>query len=428
MENSTRVQEGISLLELLKVMFGYNKKGRIRFLCVALGVALVTLLAVLFGYNNKKENYESKFNYLVESFDGNTYLDGTKFIQLDLISEENLTKIKESDSSFSNIDVDGMLDSDSISIVRNTGDEEIYAFTLVVKKSFFNSSTQAEKFVRAIADTPKNITNEMIDKLNYGSALDSYTNYDESYETKINDLITQRELITATYLTLIEKYGERYLDSSFGDNQTLMTIQNKALKLMANLELENLSKEVNTKGYVLNYDKALPELTIKLDDCNARLAVVNTKIESIKSEIGSSGASTTADGLNQILANLIVEREDLNTEIEKLNTKISNGKTADTKSFDEKLANAYDTLEELTDELTNAHKFVLKQNQKVYFASKNVVTKTGGLSLLFTIAITVVAGLGVAVLVNLIMDLYNYKEAVLKGILEVSKKEETKED
>ena len=135
MENNTNIeQDGLNIFEFLKVMIGYNKKGLIRLACVTVGVALVAFLILVFGYNRSKDYYVSEFNYLVETFDGDTYLDGTKFIALDLISEESLKKVKESNEQFNSIDIDAMLKQDDISIKRNEA-PSMYAFTISVKKS-----------------------------------------------------------------------------------------------------------------------------------------------------------------------------------------------------------------------------------------------------------------------------------------------------
>lgn len=429
-----RGQEGLSVFELIKVMIGYKRNSKIRFLSVFVGVALICLLAILLWYNKSREVYVTQFNYLIETFDGNTYYDGTKFIYLDLVSEESLNKIKNSNPEFSNIDVNAILSENDITIERNT-DESIYAFTLTIKKKYFNSSNQAKAFVGAIANIPLDTTNEMLKQIDYTNALYSYTNYDMTYEDKINDLISQATLINNFYANIITKYGDRLLDSNFSLN-TISSLQKKAIKTIENLNLSSLSEELNTHNYVYDYETTLPLLEIKKADAENQLSIVENKITAVKQEIDrqldkSSGASAMVEGLNTTLAGLLVQKEELNSRIKKYQDKIDYGQTTDTTVFDQKLSKSYDTLAELTQEITNLHKSVLTTNQKVYFDSNNVVTKTGGVSIVVTIGLSLVLGLGIAMLTNLVMDLAKYKRMVLLGnttSLSEDSKEEKKED
>jgi hypothetical protein len=348
MENMEREPEGLSVIELVKVMIGYNKKSKIRLLCVFAGVALVCLLAILLFYNKSHEVYSTQFNYLVETFEGNTYYDGTKFIYLDLISEESLTQIKEGNNDFSNINVNGILAENDITIERNTN-ESIYAFTLTVKKKYFNSVNQAKEFVKAIAEIPVNTTNEMLAKIDYTNALYSYINYDKSYEDKIDDLITQANLINNFYTNIIGKYGDRLLEANF-NNSTISSMQKKAAKEIENLNLTALSEELATHTYVYDYETTLPLLIIKKEDAKNQLDVVENKITAVKAEIdrqltASGDASATVEGLNTTLASLLVQKEDLVSSIQRYQDKIDYGETTDTTSFDNKLLNSYNTLD-----------------------------------------------------------------------------------
>lgn len=431
MENYYEEKEGLSLLEVIKVMIGYNKKSKIRALCVFLGVTLVVLLVIIFGYNRSKSMYVSEFNYLVETFDGNTYVDGTKFIYLDLISEDTLREIKKNDSKFDGVDVEGIIEDDAISIERNLADESIYAFTLTVKSKYFKNKDQAKAFVTEIAKVPQTITNKMLDKLDYTKALVSFATYDKTYDDMIADLINQANVIEGIFTELINKYGDRYLDENY-NTLKISSLQKKTVKAIDNLNLNALKEELSVNDYVYDYQNTLPLLEIQIAYQKDQKVLVENKITSISAEIdrqlaASSGASATIEGLNTQLAELLIKKEDLDNSITKLQSKIDNGATTDDTAFKNKLNNAYEALVDLTNETTELKKTVVLQNQKIYFNSNSVVTAEGGFSTLVTIAASVILGLAAAILVNLVMDYEKYKKAVLSNTLEPKKndKEET---
>ena len=434
MENNYNVKEGLTLFEIVKVMVGYKKKSLIRSLCVFVGVTLVVFLVIAFGYNRNVQKYVSEFNYLVETFDGNTYVDGTKFIYLDLISEDTLRSIKESDARFSSVNVDGIIEDDAITIERNQADESVYAFTLTIKKKYFKDKDQAKDFVAEIAKVPQTITNKMLDKLDYTRALVSFATYDQTYEDKIADLVNQENVIINIYTELLEKYGDRYLDETY-DNAKISSMQKKTVKTIDNLNLGVLKEELLTNDYVYNYDTTLPLLETKMAyQIDARNLVIN-KITTISDEIDrqldkSSGASAMVEGLNAQLAELLIQKEELDNSITKLQSKITNGATVDDSAFQAKLEQAYNTLVELTTETTKLKKDVVLQNQKIYYNSNKVVTEEGGFSTLVTVAASFILGLGVAILVNLVLDYEKYKRLVLtKDTVNTTKEENpTKEN
>lgn len=431
MENNTNIeQDGLNIFEFLKVMIGYNKKGLIRLACVTVGVALVAFLILVFGYNRSKDYYVSEFNYLVETFDGDTYLDGTKFIALDLISEESLKKVKESNEQFNSIDIDAMLKQDDISIKRNEA-PSMYAFTISVKKSCFQSSNQAAEFIKAIASIPQTTTNKMISQINNSGALTSYIEYDMTYEAKIDDLIAQTNVINSIYASLIEKYSDRNINEEFGEGVKISTLQTKASKMITNMHLDELKAVAESNYYVYDYESALPILENKLTNYNERLDVVSNKIKAISDEIDrqlASASNANVDGLNSQLAALLIEKEDLNHNITLVQNKITYGATTDTTEYDAKLTGYYNSVKELTDEAIRVQKYVLTYNQKVYFDSNNVVTRTGGLSTIISIIVSVVIGFVVALIVNLIFDLTPYKQYHLSKVRAAKEEKEVTEN
>lgn len=431
MENNTNIeQDGLNIFEFLKVMIGYNKKGLIRLASVTVGVALVVFLILVFGYNKSKDYYVSEFNYLVETFDGDTYFDGTKFIALDLISEESLKKVKESNEQFNSIDIAAMLKEDDISIERNEA-PSMYAFTISVKKSCFQSRNQAAEFVKAIASIPQTTTNKMISQINNSGALTSYTEYDMTYEAKIDDLIAQTKVINSIYASLIEKYSDRNINEEFGESVKISTLQTKASKMIMNMHLDQLKAVGELNYYVYDYESELPILENKLANYNDRLVVVSNKITSICNEIDrqlTSASNANVDGLNSQLAALLVEKEELTYNITLVQNKITYGATTDTTEYDAKLTGYFNSIKELTDEATRVQKYVLTYNQNVYFDSNNVVTRTGGLSTILSIVVSAVIGFVVALIVNLIFDLTPYKQYHLSKVRATKEEKETIEN
>ncbi|MBR6289654.1 MAG: hypothetical protein IKR19_09990, partial [Acholeplasmatales bacterium] len=165
--------EGLSLLDLIKVSFGTNKKSRIRFGIVLLAMAVITYLAIGVIYNGRKADYTANFQYQIPSLiekENNegvvssvSYLDGTPFNVNSLTTLSHLKAVKESNSEFSNIDVETMYENTHIKATfTGTG---AYQYTISARERYFSNVAQAKKFFSALIQLPMTVTSNLVESI-----------------------------------------------------------------------------------------------------------------------------------------------------------------------------------------------------------------------------------------------------------------------
>ena len=94
--------EGVSLGQIFKVIF--NRK--ILLLIVSLSVAVVFFVSFYLIYNPSVRNYEVGFIYEAPSLSQGKYIDGSVFSYSDVVSLNNLEKVKASNEKYKDIDIE----------------------------------------------------------------------------------------------------------------------------------------------------------------------------------------------------------------------------------------------------------------------------------------------------------------------------------
>ncbi len=408
MEDNYENEDYVSLAQIIKVSIGYNKKSKIRFTVFFVVILIAAVLGLKFGYNNSKYQYSTSFYYDVNGFDDNTYLDGSNFNYNSLVSLEQLTSLKASNSAYSSIDIDKLYKSDGIKITFDSEEDAIYKYTITASKKYFKSDNQAKEFIQEIVYIPIDYTNSVIDSLDYAVVLNNAKDAN-TYENEIAIYSSQAQFIITKYNTLIEKYKSYILSSGTSLND-LVTKVNLTIE---NLNIDTLETEVSTKYYVKNFNDNKSVYEIKKSSLENDLVVCENKIKALQAEIdrqAGSSSVTTLNGLNDQLGALLVSKEDINNQISNLEKFISNG-DADTTNFDKKLTNVNDTLTSLSKELASTEKELYQKNQYVYYSSSKEVKLVGGFSTVMILVISVLAAAVIAVGQNLVID---YKQLVTK--------------
>ena len=170
-------------------------------LIIAVAITLAGTLALFFGYNAATNYYESAFtiNFPVSAGGLIQYPDGRQRNFRDLISEDNLKAVKNSNKALAEIDVPGMLKKGGISIEQQGKDNASY-FTLKVETHYFSSEDVAEIFVDAIVNSIK------LDLLNSAKSNEKSvrSGFEKSLgnERKVNFLSKQLEYFTARFASI----------------------------------------------------------------------------------------------------------------------------------------------------------------------------------------------------------------------------------
>lgn len=431
-------EKKLSIKQFLLVCVGINKKARIRFGIIAGAIFLITTLLVLLLYNPNRGEYTATWTYDVYTLTDNetvdstneltgavvkkktiSYLDGTTFKVKDLYSLNHLYEIVDSNPNLAGIDAYKLYNKDAISIVMKAPEtsNDDYTFTINVQQSYFKSKDQAREFVKAIAETPVEITKSLIDEIDNTRYLKVFKYYSSTYQEKIEALKNQAASILSNYESLMAKYGDRRLSSKFIIGDFISDYYHSAESLIQSQNLDALQIEVAKKHYVYKYTQYLPVLESKKNELTVTLGIVDNKITALKNE-----------GLhNETLSELLIQKEDLQNEISIVEDFISDGATVDTSAFDDRLEDIYQKLSSITTSLTDVQKEVYSERQYVYYDNNNVVDERGSLGVALTAILALVLGVAVAVMTNLFMDYSKYKKQIQEENEEKSQDNETKE-
>ena len=414
MENN---EEGISLFQVIKVMLGR----KIILACVTAGVALVAVLAILFGYNNMSQTYSATYTYSNPTIISGEYADGSAFNYRALATEAVLTSVKESDSSFSSINISKMIDEDGISITGNiTYDAEgknvlSSDYTITIKKKMFKNQKQAKSFIKALSEYPVDVNTSIVSKMTNDYYL---TSYEDSYmyENMAQYLNLQYEYLTTGYEELIETYGDKILSNGMSVSASL----NKLTSYFTENSIEALESELKDNIYVRNYDATKDEYESKYEHYCALYASNNNKIDVLEEKVNSiltvaGSSSVDVSAYTELIVQYTVENMEYSEYIKyygnvlgKFDTTnpdyIEKATSAENEAFELKIQSYYSKLFEYTKTYTDVLKEVINSNDSVYFNKSSVITQNGGLSTIMALAVSIVFGFVVACCTNLIID------------------------
>lgn len=398
MNDNYENEDYISLFQILKVSIGYNLKSKIRFAIVFFVIFIVAVLGLKFGYNNMQYKYSTSFYYDINGFDDKTYFDGTTFVYNSLVSTDNLNKIKASNDLYSSIDVDKICAKDAIKITYDSSEDTTYKYNLTVSKKYFKNDAQAKKFIEDIVNIPVTYTNQVIENINYSTLLKG-VNELKTYESEIEIYESQANLIKDKYTELSDTYSN-YI---FKSGESLQNIILKVNIEISNLNISLLKSEYKNNYYVKDYENNVSDYEIQKIDLEKELELTENKIKALQAEIDRQTSSTSMNGLNDQLGALIVLREETKQQLELVENYINNGNN-NTEAFDAKLKKVCETLESLSQTLTENEKELYKNNQNVYYSSSKEVVVAGGFSTILLLVISILVAGIIAACQNIAID------------------------
>ena len=413
-------EEGVSLLAILKVMLGR----KLLLLIITVAIGLVGTIAILFGVNNLRTKYVSEFRYSDTNLFEGKYVDGAVFNYGELLTTDNLIRIKSSDPKFDSINITKLIESNGISITRTTVENETVvtdiSYTISADKKYFSSESQAKEFIQAIARTAVENNSNKVKYLSYDTNLISYDSA-TTLDSKIRFLRAQYDFISDSYADLIEAYGNcviksknKSLASYSAEFKNAFDLQDSVDTLYGNL-LKN--------AYVLDYDTRQEEYE----------AIYNTYVSLYESkESRINDLKTLINDIIQALPDAKKDSLDLskyNEEIikasnqkreyaematyyanvlEKLDTTdpnyVSRASDADSKEFNKEIVEVKKKLSQYTDILKDVAVEVLTDNNSVYYTKTNVIYASGNINVVIAIVISLVLGFVVGCVVNLVLD------------------------
>lgn len=421
--------EGISLLQLFKVMFGKIW----RLLIIAACICVAGTLAIEFGYNRAKNYYVANFAYGSKALNQNEYIDGSTFQYLSMISKENLVSIKESDEKFSSINIDALVKSNMISLVResnsytdNDGKTAFeYRYSIKTYKKFFSSNDQARDFIETIAYSPVLRNINIANNTAYASYLEQYK---ASNDISVKALCLQNEVkyIQSLYEELLELYG----DVSFAidnTNYTISTALESVKTFMKSSSVDSLIYEVDTNGFI--YDDSIKAelesnriaLVGEKEYNNSIIGAINDSIASIVVAANNSLSDIQLAEMMETVNELSLRNGEIDYTISAIDKKLANiGNTdpeyiAKLNAFKAKMDNYEGSLEQFASRLSVANKQITEKYTTIGFNNTNIIEQKGGFAIYASILLTLVGGVVIGAIVNLIVDRKHLRDDIVEA-------------
>lgn len=424
MEENKREDEGISLIELIHIIF--------RRKWILFGVTLgIFVLAIVFSsvvLNRNKEYYSVTFSLEYPESSNYKYPDGTSFNYRKIISYDNLVFAKESNQKYKNIDIDTMYEKNAIQIAEltktvNGNTIPSGEYTLAAKARYFNSKDVAKDFLSELTNVPIVKVNEIMANMDYDSNLSNYNN-STVYESQIDYLVAQRDFIINGYNNLIDYYSNGLMVTSIKDDnnktKTLKEYLSEVEIYFDNNKIDSLKSELDANGYVkdASYLETIilkRDLLIQEKEENERkIDALTLQLKNLVNEVYSgSSLNPSYESFNTQIAELTTRNVELDSQIELLNKYINesgNVSVYDKLAFEAKLDNYYKALVEFTNTYKSVVQATYKENSVVDYHYNSIVVLEGSVKTLYVAILGLVGGFVVASVIILIMDLPKYKK------------------
>ncbi|MDE6661636.1 MAG: hypothetical protein K2J93_07420 [Anaeroplasmataceae bacterium] len=417
-------EEGISLGEIFHVLF--IKKWLL--LIVTLVVMLVGVVFVQFVYNPRKVEYQATFKvifpdaYKVEEDSTRHYPDGTEFLYQELISLQNLKKAQAKDESFSTINVEKMKRRNGVTIqeyeqIINNAPVKLEIYSIFIKKSYFSSAEQARDFFEALIDVPVETVLEKSKLIDYDRYLKQFNLVDD-YESQLDLLISQKNLIISNYDNLITKYSTAHsITLSDGTRKSISEAQSDVESYFTRYDLSAMKSEVVKNGYLQPDSELLNTIQNRKLELERELEENELKLEYFTEQFQklSQGGGQTL--ILQDLVSAISKHTERIAEIKYTienvyDVFLNNSKDPDyaknLAAFETRVNNHYEKLKEFTEIYTAFNNEIYETNTKTIVSAGSVITQDGGFSIIIAIPAFLVIGFVLGCILNLCLDLPKY--------------------
>lgn len=418
-------ESGLSLGEILHVIF--IKKWLL--LAVTLAVMLVGVLFVELIYNPGRTYYQATFQVkFPDAFkvvgeevvdETRHYPDGSEFLYEELISLPNLKQAQEKDEDFSTINVEKMKKQNAISIQEyealiNNQPVKMQIYTIFISKSYFSSREQAANFFEALINIPVETVLEKSKLIDYDRYLKQYNLVDD-YAAQMDILINQKNLIISSYEKLISEYSTAHVVTlKDGSRKTVSEAQSDIESYFKRYDLSAMKNEVEHNGYVKPDSEFLITVRNQKTQLQRELDENNLKLKNLKEQIngltGLEGQTLIIQDLISDISRITDRNAVIQYTIENVYDKYLNAVKdpeyqENLKNFETRVNTHYEKLKEFTDIYAAFNNEIYETNTKVLVSAGSVITESGGIRLLITVAVTLVAGLVLGCCLNLVLDL-----------------------
>ncbi len=399
MEEKSVRGEGTTLGDIFRVIFSQKWLA----LILAAVLTAVCVVGLYFGYNKSKKHYSVSFELELAGSENSEqqvhkYPDGNTFNYRNIISYDNMQNVKNGDSSFAGVNINGLAENGCISITRSitqlTENSYETVYTISAKADKFPDGVVARNFLTALAAMPDRYLATM--DIDYNVYLTTSENAVD-YRTEIGDLLKQANYLSEQYDKLIKTYG----DVIVNDGKTLTSYKQKIASYVDDGKVLSNLLTVAEDGLYLKSESLKEKYRFDLTQLELDLTKAENTLQNLLHSDDTSGSASNAL--------VIKEQSDLVEDLKRDKTLYQNyidrGITgaAIPESFLTSLDEAHKTVTAYTEEFKQVTGTVYSKSSSVIFTSANVISTSGGMGLTMIVILSLAFGIIVSFIVSYIV-------------------------
>lgn len=414
-------KEGMSLGEIFKIMF--SEKWIL--LIVALLVTILGTLALQL-YSGAKSEYVVDFKLKMPGYsmaDSYYYPDGEPFYYSTLVNEKTLEDVKASNPAFKDIDAKALANNGGISIKLELPDADYVSvidgtFILTASARYFASSDEAKEFLRAVANYPCNYLATM--QMKYDSNLILFDGADD-YLQQIGYVQSQMNEIRSKLSSLISSYGANLIVE---EGKNLNSYLREVNAYANSYEYANLKQEytgemiINDKGeFVSNGDHVFRLLKNEnIDNYKIQQGELKRELENAEYVLAQMQYVSTDTQSNIVAirdqAEKVVQLRNNKAVVDAILASYDDGRTVvDTDGvFKARIDGVKAKLTEFTETLQRIEPIVYSKSSNANFMKSNIITATGGISVVKSVIISVVVAIVLAAVIAFVVGFVKRKK------------------
>ena len=449
-------KQGISIGDIFKKIW----HAKITLGVTFVAVMVVGVLGIQYLYSKPSEKYTAGLTYNFEGAAEGKYPNGTTFNYQSIISLDNLATIKDSNDSYKDVDINGLVQDNAISIAlvpqevtSETGEStvtKLNTFTFEASCSYFPNDTIAKSFISDLLNSQYTFAIGLYDAIDYDANL-VLANSATTYESQITYLNAQAQYILTSYDELKELFGAyAYIKNPSESATTPDTISSKITDLTRyfnSVNINALSAEATEKLYLKgsadNEDKIVQEvynsLKSLLETYNYNQLLVDKLTKQFNELYQNNNIIISSpNDLQTKIEQLVTSNVSIKSQITSLapkigytftdynsetNTPAQIEKTGEPtyvfpdESYTNKVNEFSLKISEYTNELKEATKYISSTYSNTTFDYPNIIQKTGGFSIVLNLAVSFVVAVILACIV-----------AGIKGHIDMQKEKVNKEE
>ena len=449
-------KQGISIGDIFKKIW----HAKITLGVTFVAVMVVGVLGIEYLYSKPSEKYTAGLTYNFEGAAEGKYPNGTTFNYQSIISLDNLATIKDSNDSYKDVDINGLVQDNAISIAlvpqevtSETGEStvtKLNTFTFEASCSYFPNDTIAKSFISDLLNSQYTFAIGLYDAIDYDANL-VLANSATTYESQITYLNAQAQYILTSYDELKELFGAyAYIKNPSESATTPDTISSKITDLTRyfnSVNINALSAEATEKLYLkgsadnednivqevynslkslletYNYNQLLVDkLTKQFNELYQNNNIIISSPNDLQTKIEQLVTSNVSikSQITSLAPKIGYTFTDYNSET---NTPAQIEKTGEPtyvfpdESYTNKVKEFSLKISEYTNELKEATKYISSTYSNTTFDYPNIIQKTGGFSIVLNLAVSFVVAVILACIV-----------AGIKGHIDMQKEKVNKEE